>query len=127
MGRPFDPTSHDSMNFLQFAHEMSLGMEAAGGIDDKYLKVFRFGFFASVMSHAGRVASLLTLDNFATEALAPNGELLDRGRPEGVASGHHDFLAVFLTAIGQLGDRCRFSRAIDTGDHHHRRTRRVVL
>src|SRR5438132_6188857 len=45
------------------------------------------GPLAGVEGHAGRVAPLLVLDDVAAEPLAPDGQLLDRRRPERVAGG----------------------------------------
>src|SRR5439155_7074543 len=100
---------------------MGLRMESPRGVDNQHVKLSGHGFLAGIVRDAGRVAALLTLDDLAAETLTPDGELLDRRRPERVAGGHHDFLTFFLTAACQLGDTRRFARAVDTGDHHDRR------
>ena len=79
----------------------------------------RLGFFTRIVGHAGRVASLQVLDDVATQPFAPDGKLLHRRGPEGIARRHHHFLAFSLTEPGQLGDRRCFARAVDACDHHH--------
>src|SRR5262249_20705372 len=102
------------------------GVQPPGRIHDEHVKLPRLGFFAGVVRDAGWVAALLTLDDFAAESLAPDSQLLDRGRPEGIAGRDHYLLALFLAAPGQLGDRCGLAGAIDAGHHHNRRPGRVV-
>ncbi len=79
------------------------------------------------MGHAGRVAALRVLDDLTADALAPNRQLLDRRRAEGVTCGHHYFLAVRLEALGQLGDAGRLAGAVDAGHQDHRRPGRVPV
>ena len=111
------------MDFLQFAHQMRLRVQPAGGIDDKDVETARLGPVAGVVGHAGRVAALLILDDLATDALTPDAQLLDGGGTKRIAGSHHHLFAVGLEAVGQLGNRRRLARAIDASHHDDGRPR----
>ena len=126
-GAPSICLADDAVDLLQLAHQVGLRVQPAGGVHDQHVELPGLGLLAGVVGHAGRVAALLVLDDLAAEPLAPDGQLLDGGRPEGVAGRHHHLLAFFLAAPGQLGDGRRLARAVDAGHHDHRRPGRVVV
>ena len=94
--RPSMLLADHAVDLLQLAHQVGLRVQPAGGVHDQHVEAAGLGLFAGVVGHAGRVAALLVLDDLAAEPLAPDGQLLDGGRPEGVAGGHHHLLAVVL-------------------------------
>ncbi len=112
------------MDFLQLAHKVDLGMQSAGGIDDEDIEAARRRLFAGIVGHAGRVAALLILDDFTTQPLAPNCQLLDRRRTKRIAGGHHDLLLLILAPLHELGDGRGLARTVHARNHHHGRTAR---
>ena len=80
-----------------------------------------------IVSHGGRIGPLISLDDLATEALAPDGQLLDGGSAEGIAGGDQDRFAVVLEAFGEFGDGSRFAGAVDAANHHNGRPLRLEM
>ena len=123
----FDLPADDSMDLFQFAHEVSLCVQPAGGIDNDDIEAAGFGLLAGIVGDAGRIAPLVVLDDVDADALAPDRQLLDGRGPKRIAGGDDHFLLVVFEFFGQLGDTGRLARTVDAGDHHDRRPGRRVL
>src|SRR5262249_24516130 len=124
--RTFDHAANDAVNLVQLAHQVGLRVQPAGGVHDQHVELLGDGAFAGVVGDTGRVTALLVLHNLAADALAPDRQLLDGRGAKGVAGGDHDFFAVVLAALGELGDRGGFARAVDAGDHDNGRSAGAV-
>ncbi len=96
-------------------------MEAAGGVDDEYLRVAGLGGGAGVVECGGGVAALLGLDDLDVGALGPDFELLDGGGAEGVGGAEEDGSGWSIFSAGEVGGELAggggFAGAVDA-DHH---------
>ena len=72
------------------------------------------------MSHGRWVGPLSLLDDLAADPAGPDGELFDRRGPEGVARRDETLFPSFWRRLASLAIDVVF-RAVDSGDHHHRR------
>jgi hypothetical protein len=55
MRRAGDVLADYAMNLLQFAHQVNLTVQPAGGIDDEHVEIAGRGFLAGVMATLGRL------------------------------------------------------------------------
>ena len=108
----------------QLLHEVGLGLEAAGGVDDAHVEAAFERPGDRPVGHAGRVAAGFTTDQFRPQAFGPRRELLDRGGPKRVAGPEHDAPALLDEAVGELRDGGGLSGAVHTGHQDHRRAGR---
>src|SRR5262249_23256910 len=60
-----DLLGDDAVDLLQLAHEVSLGVQPAGGIDDQHVELARLGLVAGVVSDAGGGGALGVLYDVA--------------------------------------------------------------
>ena len=108
----------DALHFGQFVHEVALGVQAAGGVDDEHIHMAGAGGFQSVVGDGGRVGAVGLGDDGDGVAFAPDLELLDGGGAEGVARGQQDAVAVALKSMGELADGGGLADAVDA-DHQN--------
>ena len=94
-----------------------LSMDIAWFGDRSASKVLlAFSGVHGVEAHGGRVAALFVLHDVDAEAVAPDGELLDRGGAECVA-GAEEHLPVGGEKVGaELADRRRLADTVDADD-----------
>ena len=116
VGRTGDQPLDHVADLFQLAHQVRLGMQAPGGVDDQDVDVAGQGALAGVVGHAGRVGPGRPLDDLAAGAVGPDRELVGGGGAERVASGQEDRVALIFEILRQLGDRGRLARAVDAGD-----------
>src|SRR5207237_7725867 len=83
-----------ALDLAQLLHQVGLGMQAAGGVDDEHVGIARAGGFDGVEDDSAGVGAGLVADNGDAYALAPNLELVDGGGPEGVARADENALAL---------------------------------
>src|SRR5690606_7229501 len=69
-----------------------------------------------IKDHRGAVSALFLGNDRYLVALTPDLQLLDRRRPEGIARGEQDRLALVLEALGQLANGRGFANAVNP-DH----------
>ena len=79
--------------FLEFSHQIDLGMQTAGRIDQHDIRLARSCRLQSVKHHRGRVGSFLLLDQIHTGPFGPAFELIDGGSPESVRRDHDDLFS----------------------------------
>ena len=103
-------------DLAELAHQVILGVQAAGGVDDEHVDLAGLGGVDGVVDDGAGIGALPLADDLDAQPLAPDGELLDGGGAEGVAGGEHHPLALLLSAAGELGDRGRLADAVDA--HH---------
>ncbi len=100
----------DPARLLELAHEVDLGVEAPGGVDEHDVGSARARGDEAVVHDRCGVAALILLDDVATDARGPLAELLHGGGAERVAGDHHRGLAELAEAPGHLADGRRLAR-----------------
>ena len=78
---------HDAMQLLQFLHEIVLGVEAAGGVDEQVIGFAGLRGGDSVVRDGGGIGAVSAGDHRHVQALAPEFELLDGRGAKRVARG----------------------------------------
>src|SRR3982751_1052329 len=100
----------------QLLHQMRFVLEAAGGVDDEHVLAGR-GCLADAVEHnPGSVAAFLARNQRRADAVTPDLQLLDRGRPEGVAGSEQDAVILLLQPMAELADGGGLARTVDA-DH----------
>ena len=106
----------------QLGHELILGVQAAGGVDDHHVHPALAAARDRVERHGARVRALRPGDQLGPGALRPLGQLLDGRRAERVGGADEHGLAGLLPQVpGELADRRGLAGPIDASDHDHRR------
>src|SRR5215212_1372312 len=103
-------------NFCQLLHQVRLGVQTAGGIDDYDVATAAGRSLDRVVGNSGRVATPFSADEIGPGALGPDLELLLGGGAEGVCRAKYHRPPVVAQAVGELADRRRLTRAVDA-DH----------
>jgi hypothetical protein len=79
------------------------------------------GCLHGIEDHRGGIGAGVLGDHRDAVAFAPDLQLLDRRRAEGIACGQHDLLAFALKLLRQLADGGGLARTVDTDDQDHER------
>ena len=98
-----------------------LGLQATRGVGEHHVDARLLGLLDGVEDDRPGIGAFLALDDLAPHALAPDFELLDGGRAEGVARGQHHRLSLGSSAWWQA---CRCVVVLPTPltpDHEHHR------
>src|SRR5258707_11226589 len=85
----------DAHDLFQFVHQLGLVLQPAGGIDQQYVALLLSRGRQRREGKARRIRSLRARDDRGFGALAPDFQLLDRGRAKRIAGGQH-----YLAALG---------------------------
>ena len=104
-------------------HQVALGVEAAGRVDDDPVPLPAPGRLHGVERDRGRVRARLVGHELQVEPRGPRPELVDRRRAEGVARGQEDGPALLLEPPGELRRRGRLARPVDADEDDHGRRR----
>ena len=83
-----------AMNLGQFAHQILLRLQSAGGVDDADVGLLLHRGGDGPMRDAGRIAAGGAGDDFRAEPACPFAQLLDRGGAKRVAGAEHDALVL---------------------------------
>ena len=119
MGGRIVYAAKDAANLLHLFHEVALGVEPAGCIDDEHVGAAGFGGLHGVEGDGRRVAALVVCNYVGACPLPPILELLDGGGAEGVRGGEEDLLALVTEERGQLRDARGLARAVHADHQHH--------
>ena len=114
--RPRPLFADDAVQFLQFLHEIVLGVQAARRIEEQIVHPARLRGGDGVMGHRGGIRPIAAGDDFHLEAVAPHLDLLDGRGAERVAGGEQDGFFLRLEIMRQLGAGRGLSRAVDADD-----------
>src|SRR5262249_54959923 len=76
---------HHAHDLLEFVHQYRLVLQAAGGVDEQHVHVLAARLRERVESETGRVGAWRARDHRRAAAPAPDVELVDGGRTEGIA------------------------------------------
>ena len=79
VGRAGDEPFSGAAHLVELFHEVGLGVEAAGGVDEENACGAGFGGGAGVVERGGGIAALAGLDDLDAGALGPDLKLLDGG------------------------------------------------
>jgi hypothetical protein len=103
-------------DLAELGHQVLLGVEPPGGVDQHVVDPARLGRLEGVEDHRRRVGARLRAHHRHPQALAPERELLDGRGAEGVGGGEQHRLPLPERALGELGDRGRLAGAVDADD-----------
>jgi hypothetical protein len=84
MGCPFDLLADDATDLLQLLHQVDLGLQSSRSIEDTDIVLAIARLHAGAMSDGGRIASLFSQDDIASDPFGPDFELFDGGSAEGI-------------------------------------------
>ena len=111
-------------HFFQFRHQIGLGLQAAGGIDDDVIDIARARRMQGIEQHRARIGAGFLPDDFGRGTFSPDLELLDRRGAKRIGGAQEHAAAFSLIAADQLTDAGGLPRPIDA--HHHHDRRRLV-
>jgi len=84
----------DAVELVQLLHEVVLGVQAAGGVDEQVIRMAGLRGGDGIVRHGGGIRAIGAGDDLDLEAGAPELELLDGGGAEGVTRGEqHGFFS----------------------------------
>ena len=111
--------------FAQLLHEIVLGVQPAGGIDDEEVGVSALAGADRVVDHRSRVGTRLVGDDRYVGPLSPNLELVDGGCPKRICSGEGNLAPAIIIVLGQLGYGRRLARSVDPDHEYQRQQARI--
>src|SRR5680860_1264891 len=94
----------DALYLLELFHEVVLGVQPSGCVDEQQVVVAGLAELRAVEGHRRRVAVVGAGDRRDAEALAPDRQLGATGGPKGVAGGEHHLAPVAAVVGAELGD-----------------------
>ena len=103
-------------HLFEFRHQVGLGVETPGGVDDHVIAVPRGSRLQRVVEHGCRIAAGFGSDDFRPRTLSPDFQLLDGGGAEGIGCAQQHRLTLRTKNLRQFANRRRFARSVDT-DH----------
>ena len=115
-GRAAGLAFHNPAHLLEFFHEIALGLQAAGRIDDDDVDVARLRGCDAVVHDRGRVAPIAAADDFDLAALGPYRQLLGSRGAERIGRYEHHAFALRRQGAPELSDGRRLAAAVDA-DH----------
>ena len=116
---------HHPMYLGQFLHEVVLGMETTGGVDEEIGGVAGERGRDGIVGDGGGIGLIGTGDDGNVEALPPEFELFDGGGAKGVAGGEHRDPALILDEVGEFGGGGGLAGPIDAHQRNNRGTVRT--
>ena len=75
---PLDLAADDPIDRPELRHEIRLGVQSAGRIDDQDIRPASIRGLGGVERHGCRIAALLSTEKVRTDARRPDLQLLDR-------------------------------------------------
>jgi hypothetical protein len=116
------PLDH-ALELGQLIHEVALGVQSAGGVDDQHVGAARHGGLERIEDHRGGIGAGRLSHHLDVDASPPRFQLLDGGGPERVGGGEDDVATLALETGGQLGARGGLAGAVDAEHQQHARAR----
>src|SRR3954447_8067087 len=114
--RAFEALPDDAVHLGELVHQVRLGVQPTGGVDDDHVAASRLRRLDRVVGDRGRVSPALRADEVRACAPGPDLDLLLRRRAEGVARRDEHRVAVLGEPSRELADRRRLARAVDADD-----------
>ena len=103
----------------QLAHQVSLGVEAAGGVDEHRVVTAAARGAQAVGEHRGGIGALRPAMKRGAHAAGPDLELLGGGGAERVGRTQQRRAAFGLPRLRELRDGRRLADAVDADHEHH--------
>ena len=116
--------AHDAHHLLQFAHQFGAVLQTAGRIDEHNLNALRLGRGDRIERKPGGIGARLARHHLRACAFAPDLQLIDRGRAEGIARHQHHAFSLRTKSRRKLADGRGFAGTIDAGHQNYERSRR---
>ena len=116
--------SRHARHLGQLAHQVSLGVEPAGGVHEHRVVTAAARGAQAVGEHRGGVGALRPAMKRGAHAAGPDLELLGRGGAERVGRTQQRRAAFGLPRLRELRDRRRLADPVDADDEHHPRAGR---
>ena len=110
-----DAFAQDTVNFLEFLHQIDAGVESPRGVDDDDVHIAGPGGGEGVERYGGGVRARPMANDVGAGTFGPDRKLVYRGGPERIACGQKHPPAPRAVPACQLSDRGRLSRSVDTG------------
>ena len=105
--------------FSQLGHQVGVGMQASGRIDEQQVIITGACRIACIEDHSRWVCARLLRDDRRAHPLAPKLQLLDRRRAKGIRCGQQDAPSLQIAkTMRQLADGRRFARAVHAHYEH---------
>ena len=114
-----------ALDLGQFLHQMTLGVQPAGGIGNQHIDVARLGGLQGIEDHRCGIGAAALGHHRHLIALTPGLELFDRGRPKGVAGRQHHTMPGELVAHRQFANGGGLAGTIDAHRENHKRPGRA--
>ena len=121
MGRVGLLAGDDSANFFEFFDQVRLGVETAGGVNQKNVYAAAFCCLHAIENDRGRVGTRAVFDDFDAHALPPDIELFDSRSAKRVAGHEQDLFSGALVLRREFADRCRLADPVDAEKQNHPR------
>ena len=110
--RARDAAGDDAVDLAQLVHQMALGVQPPGGVDDDDVAAAGLGGGDGVERDRGGIAAGLRRDEVGPGPLRPRLELLAGRGPERVGGADHARAAGLAQVPGDLADRGRLAGAV---------------
>src|SRR6516164_1489254 len=95
---------HDAHDLLKFFHQHRLVLQPPGSVHEQHVDLLAARFGERIEGDPRGVGARRARDNRSAAAPAPNIELVDGGRAEGIARGKHHRAALGAEPGGKLAD-----------------------
>ncbi len=119
MGRRGDHLLETAVDLVQLLHEVVLGVEPPGRVDEHPGRALGQGAGGPVEGDGCRIAPHLVADDRHPGPLAPALQLVDGRGPEGVPGHHEHSFAPGLEVGGQLAQGRGLAHAVDAHQQDH--------
>ena len=103
-----------SLNLFKLLHQVKLGVQPAGGIDNYLLRLPAACRLQGIKDHRPGISTGLVANNIHANFPTQLFELVDSRRPEGISGHQQHPLALFFGFVSQLGDRGGLAAAVNT-------------
>ena len=116
-----EPAEH-ALHLAELLHQVHLRVQPSRRVGDEHVRAARLRGLHGVEDHGRGIGARGLRDHRHAVALAPDLQLLDRRRAEGVACGEHDLAALVGETTRELADGRGLARAVHADDQDHERT-----
>ena len=105
----------------QLVHQFTAVLQPASRVDDQNIRAFRARCLQRLIGQRRRIAALIAGNHLGAGALAPDFQLVNGGRAEGVTGRQHHAFALLAPLLCQLAGGGGLARPVDADKKHHMR------